>query len=322
MGIECKPSAGKSKLSPKIYDLVIIGGGPAGMGAAIYASRYKINCVIVSPALGGIIADAHTIENWLGENSISGMDLVKKFAGHVKAQKVPIIEECTTKITQNQANPGLYNVYTDTKILRTKFVLISSGLMRRKLNVPGEKEFSGKGISYCATCDAPLFRGFNAAVIGGGDSAASAAILAAKYAKQVYIIYRKDKLKAEPYWQDMIKRTKNIKVMYNTNVTEFLGDKMLKGAKLDNGKELKLDGVIVEVGSVPTDMLIKDLKVKTDDKGYIMVDQTMQTNIKGIYAAGDVNNASNNFKQIATAFGESAVAANAVFMNLHKNKYS
>lgn len=313
---ECKPSKKKGKLSSKVYDLVIIGGGPAGMGAAVYAARYKINSVIVAPEMGGLITDAHTIENWLGEKTISGADLVKKFVEHVKYQKIPIIEECATKITKTSK---LFNVYTDSKVLRAKFVLIASGLSRRKLNIPGEKEFSGKGVTYCATCDAPMFKDFNVGVIGGGDGAASAAILAAKYAKQVYMIYRKGKLRAEPYWKDQIKKTKNIKIIYNTNVKEFKGDKLLKSVKLDTGKELKLQGAIVEIGSVPTDMLVKHLKIKINKKGYIMVDKTMMTNVPGIYAAGDVNNASNNLRQISTAFGEAAVAANSVFVNLHKN---
>lgn len=315
---ECARSNIKPKLSSKVYDLVIVGGGPAGMGAAVYSARYKINTVIVSPEMGGLMNEAHIIENWLGEKSIDGKDLTKKFVEHVKYQKVPIIEECVVQINKNSTNPKLFNVSTDTQILRTKFVLITSGLSRRKLNVPGEKEFSGRGVTYCATCDAPMFKGFDVGVIGGGDGAASAAILASKYAKQVYMIYRNDKLRAEPYWQDMIKKTKNIKVIYNANVTEFKGEKLLKSVKLDTGKELNLQGVIVEVGSVPTDVLIKDLKIKTDEKGYIIVDQSMKTNIDGVYAAGDVNNASNNFKQIATAFGEAAVAANAIFVNLHK----
>lgn len=321
MGTECKPSKEKNqKVNSKIYDLIIIGSGAAGMGAAVYSSRYKVDCVIVAPEIGGLINDAHTIENWLGEKSISGRDLVKKFKEHVEDQKVPIIEECVDRVTKDPKDKDLFNVYTDSQILKSKFVLIASGLSRRKLDVKGEKDFEGKGVTYCATCDAPMFKNLDVGVVGGGDGAASAAILASKYAKQVYLIYRKEKLRAEPYWQEQIKATKNIKVIYNANVTEFKGDKLLKSVTLDNGDEIKVQGVIVEVGSVPTDALIKDLKVKTNEKGYIMVDKTMMTNVPGVYAAGDVNDASNNFRQISTAFGESAIASNSIFVNLHTKK--
>lgn len=283
------------------------------MGCAVYSARYKIDTAIISSEVGGLVNQAPHIENYLGYTAIPGIELVQKFKEHVKSVNVPIIEDCVVKI--NKAK-NLFEVHTEQQILQSKFVLIASGLERRKLDIPGEKEFEGKGVTYCATCDAPMFKGLDVAVIGGSDAAASAAVLVSKYAKQVYMIYRGDKLRCEPYWLDKIAAQKSISVIYNTNLAEIKGNKFVESVKLDNGKELKLRGIIVEVGSVPTTTLTKDLGVAVDEKGYIKVDQSMKTNIDGVYAAGDVCNAS-SFRQIITAVADGSIAANAIFLKMH-----
>jgi thioredoxin reductase (NADPH) len=315
MANKCKTSVNpKAKVNSHIYDLAIIGSGPAGMGCAVYAARYKLDTVIISSDIGGLVNQAPRIENYLGYESIPGTELVEKFRNHVKASNVPIIEDCVVKISKSKV---LFEVHTEQQVIQSKFVLIASGLERRKLDIPGEKEFEGRGVTYCATCDAPMFKGLDVAVIGGSDAAASAAVLAAKYAKQVYMIYRGDKLRCEPYWSDKIKSMKNISIIYNANLTEIRGTKLVESVKLDNGRELKLRGIIVEVGSVPTTSLTKGLGVAVDDKGYIKVDASMKTNIDGVYAAGDVCNANNNFRQIITSVSNGSIAANSVFLKMH-----
>jgi thioredoxin reductase (NADPH) len=165
-----------------------------------------------------------------------------------------------------------------------------------------------------------MFKGFDVAVVGGGDAAAAAAVLVAKYAKQVYLVYRGDKLRAEPFWQDILKVTKNVSIVYSANLTEIRGNKSVESVKLDNGKELKVRGLIVEVGSVPTNALVASLGVALDDKGFIKVDAGMRTNVSGVYAAGDVCNANNGFKQIITAVASGSIASNTIFMDSHKSK--
>ncbi|MFA5141864.1 MAG: FAD-dependent oxidoreductase [Candidatus Woesearchaeota archaeon] len=313
----CKIGSGKPKINPTKYDLVIIGGGPAGMGCAVYSTRYKLNTAIISSDLGGLVNQAPMIENYLGYSSIVGSDLVAKFVEHVKSANVPIFDDCVVKITMNKDS---FEVHSESQVVLAKNILIASGLERRKLDIPGEKEFEGRGVTYCATCDAPMFKGFDVAVVGGGDAAAAAAVLVAKYAKQVYLVYRGDKLRAEPFWQDKLKVTKNVSIVYNANLTEIRGNKSVESVKLDNGKELKVRGIIVEVGSVPTNALVAGLGVDLDDKGFIKVDAGMRTNVPGVYAAGDVCNANNGFKQIITAVASGSIASNTIFMDSHKSK--
>lgn len=282
------------------------------MSAAIYAARYKLKTLVISKEIGGMIVDAHIVENYPGYTKISGMDLMKKFREHVKYFNVEIKEEEVENIEKG------FKVYTDKGTYQGKTILLGIGLKRRKLNVKGEEKFIGKGVSYCATCDAPFFKDKTVGVIGGNDAAAMAALLASEYAKKVYIIYRKEKIRAEPYWVDLINKNKKITIINNTNVKEVSGTKFLEKIKLDkpykNKDELKLDGLFIEIGSVPTKALTQDLKIKTDDKGYIIVNAKQETNVKGVYAAGDITTGSNYFRQVLAAGAEGAIAANSVYV--------
>jgi len=293
-----------------MYDLIIIGGGAAGLGAAIYSARYKLKTLVLAKEIGGQINESPEVENYPGFIKIPGMELLQKFKEQAVSLGVEVVDAEVTDIKKGKTFK-VNNKY------EAKSIIFAMGSYRRELNIPGEKEYKGKGVSYCATCDAPFFKGKIVGVIGGNDSAVQAALLAAKYAKKVFIIYRKEKVRAEPIWIERMEKTKNIQVINNTNVTEFKGEKFLTKVILDKAykgsKEFKLDGVFVEIGAIPASQLAKKLGVKLDKKAHIVVSQAMETNIKGIFAAGDITTGSNMFQQVITAASEGSIAADSVY---------
>lgn len=294
-----------------IYDFLIIGGGPAGLSAAIYASRFKMNTAVISESFGGIIVNSHIVENYPGFYNGSGMELMNIFKKQAGFYKVPIIEERAQKILKKNNN---FVVNTADKSYEARTVLIATGTSWKKLDVKGAKEFEHKGISYCALCDAPFFKDKIAGVVGGSDSAAKEALLLAEYAKKVYIIYRGENIRAEPINSERVKNNKKIEVITKTNIVEVKGKKLIEEVVFDTGKSLKLNGLFIEIGSVPNSYLLKDLSVKLDDKEQIIVDDSMQTSVPGIYAAGDVTN--NPFKQVITAAYHGSRAANSAYQYL------
>ncbi len=291
------------------YDLIIIGAGPAGLAAAVYAARYKLNTLVLSKETGGMINHAHEVGNWPGNKAISGTDLMNQWEEHAKSLEIPIeLEECRDikKLEEDQG-------FIINGKYKTKTILLANGTSRRHLNVPGEKEFTGKGVSYCATCDAAFYKNMTAAVVGGNDSACSAAMILSEFADKVYIIYRKDKLRAEPSWIEQIEKNTKIEMIYNANVTEIKGDKFVTSVVLDNGNELKLDGLFIEIGSVPSTFLAEQLDIELDKEHYIKVDEKQETNILGVYASGDITTNSNKFKQVITAAAEGALAVHSIY---------
>jgi len=301
----------------RIYDLIIIGAGPAGLTVAIYAARYKLNFIVFSKQFGGMITESDRVENWPGEKKITGIGLMNKLKEHAISLGAEIIEKPVEKIEKTEGRFKINNGY------KSKTVLIAQGTEKRKLNVKGEKEFSGKGVSYCATCDAAFFRNKKVCVIGGNNSAAISALLLSEFADKVYIIYRREKVRAEPIWVERIKENKKITVINNTNIIGIKGDNFVKSVILDNvfnnSNELKVDGVFVEIGSEPNTKIAAQLGVKLQDR-YIKTDSAQKTNIKGVYAAGDITTGSNKFEQLITAAAEGAIAANAIYEELKKLK--
>jgi len=298
-----------------MYDLIILGAGPAGMAASIYASRYKINHLIIGGVFSGSLFKAHKIENWPGEKSISGSDLVAKFYEHAKSLGAEVIEE---KVVEVSKNNGVFTVKINlNKTYQTKAILIALGTKHRKLNVPGEEEFLGKGVSYCAVCDGAFFKGKTVAVVGGSNSAAMAAEMLSEYAEKVYIIYRKKPMRCEPVVLERLKKNPKIEIVYNTNVTKVSGDKRVELIEIDNkyknSDKIKLDGLFIEVGSVPFIDLAKELGVEIDKSGCIIIEASGATNIEGVYAAGDITNGSNGLRQIVTAVSEGAIAATSIY---------
>lgn len=290
-----------------MYDVIIIGGGPAGITASIYSQRYKLKTLIITKNKGGMILDSHIIENYPGFKQISGIELSNKFKEHLKYLEVEIRDQDIINIEKNN-----HFTLTDKNNNKhqAKNIILALGTEKRKLNVPGEDKFLGKGVSYCYTCDSPFFKDKTVAVIGGSDSAAKASLLLADYAKKVYIIYRKENLRCEPHYLDKIKE-KNIEILNNTEVLEIRGDEFVKAVQLSNGEELKLDGLFIEIGTIPLTNLAKKLNIELDENNYIKVNQNQETNIQGIYAAGDITN--QKLKQIITAAAQGAIAANSIF---------
>jgi thioredoxin reductase (NADPH) len=293
-----------------MYDVIIIGTGCAGMTAGVYALRYNLKSIIIGKDLGGVANEAHKVENWPSYPSISGMDLMNKFKKNIDYLKGEIVNDEVVEICKKK---DIFTIKTEKEIYKSKALILAVGLRRRKLNIKGEDDFFGKGLTYCATCDAPFFKDKIVGVVGGSDSAARAAQLCSEYAKKVYVIYRKDKMRAEPMLVQHLEEDNNVEFIFNTNVSEAMGSNFLEKVKLDNGKELEVQGLVIEVGSIPSTNLFKELKVRYDNQGYILVNESMATNVKGVYAAGDITTGSNMMRQIITGAAEGAIAAESVF---------
>jgi len=295
----------------QVYDTIILGAGPAGMTAAIYAARYKLKTLIISKDVGGVANLAHKVENWPGIISIPGTELMQNFKKQVKALGVEIVEDKVEKITNK------FEVVTaSNKKFKTKTLIFALGTVRRKLNIPGEDKFTGKGVSYCTTCDAPFFKDKTVCVVGGRNAAAMASILLSEYAKKIYIIYRRDKLRADPVLIEQTEKNPKIEMIYNAEIAKILGTKFVEKIVLKDGKEMKMDGVFVEIGGIPSTDLAKELNVKIDEHKYIITDANMRTNVPNIFAAGDITNTP--LDQIITACGDGAKAAHSAFQFLKK----
>lgn len=306
----------------EIIDLIIIGAGPAGLSASIYASRFGIKHKIVGALLGGQISETHKIDNYPGMEDMSGYEFSQKWGNHAKKYGVEILPELVEKI--NKENDIFSITLANKNILHAKTILLATGTKKRKLNITGEKEFIGKGVSYCATCDGFFYKNKIVGVIGGSDSAATATLYLADLAQKVYLIYRKKELRAEPFWVNLIKNNKKTEVLYETNVVEILGEQKLEKVKLDkaynNSNELNLNGLFVEVGSDPAVEYFSELGIELDKAGYIKIKKTGATNVLGVFAAGDITDGSDKFRQVITAASEGAISARAVYNFLKNNK--
>lgn len=297
-------------------DVIILGGGAAGLGAALYSARFSLDTICVTKEIGGTGNIAHKVDNWIGEPGISGMDLMEKFAKHVKEYKVPLIVDTVKEI--NQIDGG-FEVVCEKETYQGRTVIFSLGMKHRELGIPGEKEFSGKGVHYCYTCDGPLYKDSTVAVVGGSDSAALGAIFMRDYAKKVYVIHRGDKLRAEPISAKQVYEDDKIEVIHNANVIEVVGDKMVTKVKLDTGKELDLDGLFIEIGHIPLNEIAGKVGVKLDTKGFIEVNREQATNVEGFFAAGDITNAT-SLKQFITSAAEGSIAAQGAYHYLTRLK--
>ncbi|MCD6495693.1 MAG: FAD-dependent oxidoreductase [Candidatus Aenigmarchaeota archaeon] len=291
----------------EVYDIIIVGSGPAGLTAAVYAGRYLMKTLVIGELSGGMISEAHKVCNFPTYKSISGMELTQKMVDQVKSLGVEIRNERTEEVRKND----VFEVKTTEGVYHGKTVILATGTEKRKLDIKGEKEFLGKGVSYCATCDAGFFKDKTVAIVGGSDAALTAALLLAEYAKKVYIIYRKDHFfRAEPAWIKQVEAEKKIEPVFNSNITEIKGGSLVESIKLDTGKELAVDGVFVEIGLIPITELAEKLDIKLE-KGHIVVDRMQRTSVPGIFAAGDITN--NPLKQAITAAAEGAIAATTAY---------
>lgn len=297
----------------KVYDLIILGLGPAGLGCAIYAARFDLDILVIGTEYGGLITTTHIVENYPGITSVSGPELMEMFRDHINSLDIPYI---TDEINEIQREKDIFVLKSFFQSFKAKTVLFATGSERRKLNIPGEQKYSGNGVSYCATCDGPFFKDKKVAVIGGSDSAAKEALFLAKHAVNVYIIYRRDEIRAEPINKQRVLDTENIELIYNTNIVEIKGDDNVNSVIFDSGEEFKVDGVFIEIGSIPNSDIAEKIGVKTNEKHEIIINRKSETNIPGVYAAGDVADAP--FKQAITGTAEGVVAAYAAFDYLKK----
>jgi len=293
------------------YNLIIIGAGPAGLSASIYASRYKLNHLVLGVSPGGQMGEIYEIENYPGFPSISGRELIEKFLEHSKKFGAEIRNESVVKIKKNET--GLFEVKTSVGIYQAQALIMAMGAVYRKMNIPGEKEYTGKGVSYCATCDAIFFKGKTVSVVGGGNSAVVVALELADFAKKVYLIHRGEKMSAEPAWLEKLNNLKNLEILKDNEVLEIKGkekvEKIILTKPFNDKVSLSVDGVFIEVGTDPGVELAKKIGVETDEQNYIKVNADMSTNIAGIFGAGDITNGSNKFRQVLSACAEGALAA-------------
>jgi len=302
-----------------IYDLIILGSGPAGVSAAIYAERYNLKSIMVGELFGGTVMYPHKITNFPSYAEISGIDLINNFRKHIDSMNYKVIESQIVKI--NKENE--FNVYLrDGKILKGKNILIALGTFRRKLNTKGEDKFVGKGVHYCAICDAVFYKGKDVVVVGSGDGASMAVLLLAQTCNKVYQIIRGSELKTVPDTIEKLEKLNNYTLINNNEIEEIMGDNFVNKIVLKNEfqglKEIDINGVFIEIGGAPNSSIISDLNIETDEKGYIKVDNFMRTNIDGVWAAGDITNIHGDFKQIINACSQGAVSAHDVYTKIKK----
>ncbi|MCL4405524.1 FAD-dependent oxidoreductase [Patescibacteria group bacterium] len=305
------------------YELVIVGGGPAGVAAGVYAERKKIRTLLVAESFGGQSIVSGEIRNWIGTKSISGLELAKALEEHLKAhQDIDILEgERVAKISR--ADGGFQIETSGGKVFGAKTIMMASGSRRRRLAIPGEDKFDGHGVSYCSICDAPLFKNKNVAVVGGGNSALEAVVDLLPYASNIYLLQHSAALKGDQVTQDRIAKEPKVKTCLNAETKEIVGDDMVKSLKYQDNvtkeiKELAVDGVFVEIGIVPNSELVKDL-VQLNPLGEIVVDQkTQQSSLEGIWAAGDVGDAL--YKQNNISAGDAIKAILSIYTYLNKSK--
>ncbi len=304
------------------YDLIVIGAGPAGLTAGIYAGRYRLKTLIIGQINGGLMIEAHKICNFPTEKDISGFELGGKMSANATAQGVEILN-APVKNIQKTSN-GFEVWAADQKSFTTKTLLIAWGTEHRQLHLEREQELLGRGISYCATCDGMFYKDKTVAVIGGGNSALTAALYLSEIAKRVYLLYRGEKLPGEPAWVETVSQEKKIEIILNTEIIELKGEKKIEMVALNrpyqNKELLALDGIFVEIGTEPKQYdYLNQLKIERNENGYIKIDRAQKTTAEGIWAAGDITTGSNNFRQIITAAAEGAIAADAIFKYLKMN---
>lgn len=289
----------------KKYDVIIVGGGPAGITAAIYTARRALKTLVITKEPGGQVVKTPDIENYPGFDLIAGIDLAKKFIDQAKKFGAEIIYDEVIEIGEKK---NQLFVKTDKEEFHPHALVLAFGKVPRKLHIAGEKEFSGRGVSYCGTCDAPFFKNKTVVVTGGGNSAFDTALLLARVAKKVYLIHRRDEFRAEDILIEKTKKNKKIEIITNANLKEIKGETVVKSVEVEVAgkiRQIETDGVFIEIGYIVEGGLIKDF-VKMDARNQIVVDKEQATSRTGVFAAGDLTDSF--YKQIVISAGEGAIA--------------
>lgn len=309
----------------KEYDIVIVGGGPAGLSAALYSARYQLNTIVITEIPGGTITKAPLVDDYLGFPEIPGSELANKFLQHVKKYNVPIIIDKVIDVIRR--NNKWYVKTRDNREFYGYAVILAIGSEKKKLGVPGEKELIGKGVSYCATCDGPLFKDKVVAVVGGGNSALSSALYLSSLASKIYLIHRRNGFRAFKTYVEQAKSNPKIEFVLNSVVKEIIGKNNVEAVRIydkSTGKEkiLKINGIFIEIGSVPPREFFEKIGIEVDEKGYAKIRPDQSTNLPGIYVAGDASGGpyKYRFEQIVTAVAEGAKAADAAFKYIMSHK--
>ena len=305
----------------KKYPLIIIGAGPAGLSASIYASRYKIPHLVIGAEVGGLMAEAHEIGNFPTEEAISGLEITNKIKKHAESLGAKILNDQVKTISSQKSN--FYLTTQLDKNFSAQTLLLAIGTRHRKLGLPNEEKYLGKGLSYCVTCDAQFYHHQVVAVVGSGNSASTASLYLANIAKKVYQICRSNQLHGEKLWIDKVIHHPKIEVIYERQIIALEGKDNLTTIILDKPyqkqRKIPLQGLFVEIGTIPNSPLIQQLSLATDPQGYIKVAADQKTSHPQVWAAGDITNSSNCVRQIITAASEGVIAAASIFSFLQQN---
>lgn len=300
-----------------LYDLLIIGGGCSGLGASIYARRFNMNVLILSEGLGGTITTTHLVENYPGFIALSGQELADHLIAHAKANDVPF--KLGSRVNRITKEGDVFKVEFGKEIFEARTVLLATGTTYRQLGVPGEKEFASKGVSYCATCDAPFYKKKRVIIVGGGDSAVKESLILAEHAEHVTIVYRGEAFtKAEYINLKRMEATPNITAKFKTNLVEIMGDKTVNKVRFDSGEEMETQGVFIEIGRIPLTSMVDELGLAKNEKGEIIISHMSETNVPGFYSAGDVTDT--EWKQAIVGVAEGTKAAYSAYEFVAKQK--
>jgi thioredoxin reductase (NADPH) len=310
MGLTFDVGFSTSPDQDKVYDVVVIGSGPAGLSAALYASRAHLDTLVLTGSvLGGQVSLTNDVDNYPGfADGLTGPELVQKMQAHAERFGAVVQIDTVTSVDLSQRPFHLIGDYDE---YRTRALIIATGASPRWLNVPGESEFTGRGVSYCGTCDGWFFQDKEVIVVGGGDSALEEALFLTKYARKVTIVHRRDELRAGPALQKRAFANPKIDFIWNAVVTEIKGENQVVGVRLKNTQtdeewEQPIEGVFIFIGHIPNTKLFKD-QLEVDDHGYLVTDDRMATGVEGVWAAGEV--ADSVFRQVITSAGMGAAAA-------------
>ncbi len=301
------------------YDVVIVGGGPAGLSAAIYTTRFLLSTLVVSKDIGGQLNLTNWIDDYPGMGGLEASKLVEAFRSHAEMFGAKIVSG--VEVTSiDRTSDGRFRITGSRGLdVTASAVILAVGSQRRKLRVPGEDRLAGRGVSYCSVCDAPLFKGKDAVVVvGGGDAAFEGAVLLSGYVKKVYLVHRRRGFRAKPYLVEEAKSRGNIEFVLDSVVKEIKGSDRVEGVVVVNRvtgeeRELKVDGIFIEIGNEPPREFFEKIGLKVDSDGYVIVDEFMRTSIEGIFAAGDCTTMWKGFRQVITAASMGAVAAYSAY---------
>ena len=315
LGIPRKPR------EAEVFDVLVIGAGPAGLSAALYSKRLGLKTACVGENLGGALNEAGIVDDYIGIQEIFGPELAKKFIEHVKKYEVPIYMDSVTEVVKES---DLFRVSTKSgTVFKARTVILAVGSRRRRLGVPGEAEFAGRGVTYCAACDAPLFKDKVVAVVGGGNSALQSALLMTSYATKVYLIHRRDSFRAYDVYVKSVTNHPKIELVLNSVIKSIGGSKSVEWVEVENlvtheVRKIRVEGVLVEIGSEPPKEFFTRIGLKLDEYGYVVVEPGQRTNVEGLFAAGDCTGGPHKkkFDQVVTAVAEGALAALSAYEHL------